>query len=1163
MKKVLSVIIFLSFVFQLWSQNNDVNIQQTPFIEVKDIRENEKPVRISQVKVGVKVIGSLAVTTVDMTFHNPNNRIMEGELQFPLAEGQSISRFALDINGKLREGVTVEKAKGQATFESVIRQKVDPALLEKTVGNNFRTRVYPLPENGTRRVVIAYEQELDKKDTSYRFHLPIEYRDKLDVFDLSLSVFGSLSSPKVENTPWSSFGFDQEGEAYIARYSSKDYEAKGQIVFSVPIKKEDNSFIERGKISGQYVFYTKIFPEISEQSKELPKTIDLYWDISGSMENRNFAHESQLLENYFSKINDLTVNLYTFNVLVNKPRNFTIKNGDWTELKSTLQNIAYDGATQFDVLDFSQSQADEILLFSDGLSNLSTSASKTGNTPITVITSSMSSDHSNLQFQASAAGGKYINLMRQTPDEAVKLLMNESFRLISADFNKKEITDFTTSGIIIKPEFGFSMAGKLLTSKATVTLKFGVGKKVLYTEKINLNVKDAENYNNIVERVWAAKKVSELDLLYNNNKKEIEDLGKQYNIVTRNTSLIVLETVEDYIQYKITPPEELLEEYNELIKEREDEKQEEREDKIDDIISLLDERLEWWDKTFDVKSKKVKENQIQNTVNSQSIPSTTEPRQTYIPTTPVRPTTGLVNGTVADSNGEAIIGATVRIKGTHIGVITDVNGGFSIDAKDGDVLEVSYLGFVPQVKNVSGTIEDIVLQEDEQRLEEVVVTGYGVQKRETVAGSVTTISAEELGIPQEKMSEALLGMIPGVQLQNAGNSGTTETIRIRGASSISTSSNPVYVVDGVIVESLDGLNQEEIESMGVVNDASAVSIYGSRAANGVVLITTKNAPKAQVTLNSETKSEENIIVDGIVLKDWEPNAPYMKDFKGIENEKLYTTYLKLRKDNKNTPSFFLDVATIFEERGLKQEAFLVLSNLAEINLQDYRLIRVLGYRFMQLGYTKYAINQFEEVLALRPEEPQSYRDLALAHEQNKNYPKAIELLYEALFKEWDDRFEEIEIILVEEMNRTIAMGKRESIKLNLKNIDKRLIQNMLVDIRIVLNWDTDNSDMDLWVTDPRGEKCFYSHPLTEIGGMISNDFTGGYGPEEFLIKKAIKGKYKIEADYFGTNEQTIIGATTIYLDIFTNYGKSNEKKQTIMLRLTKEEGVIEIGKVEC
>lgn len=257
-----------------------------------------------------------------------------------------------------------------------------------------------------------------------------------------------------------------------------------------------------------------------------------------------------------------------------------------------------------------------------------------------------------------------------------------------------------------------------------------------------------------------------------------------------------------------------------------------------------------------------------------------------------------------------------------------------------------------------------------------------------------------------------------------------------------------------------------------------------------------------------------------------------------------------QKEYSTTPSFFLDVSVFFEKRGLKQEAILILSNLTKINLQDYRLKRVLGHRFMQLDCTDYAINQYKEVLTFRPKGPQSYRDLALAYEQNKEYQKAINILYDALFKPWESRFEEIELILLEELNHIIAKAQYNKVKVNIDHIDKRLIHNMPVDIRIVLNWDTDNSDMNLWVTDPNGEKCYYRARLTHIGGLISSDFMQGYGPEEFLLKEAINGKYEIEASYHNSGQQTLVEPTTVYLNLFTNYGRPNEKKQTIMLRLT-------------
>ena len=106
-----------------------------------------------------------------------------------------------------------------------------------------------------------------------------------------------------------------------------------------------------------------------------------------------------------------------------------------------------------------------------------------------------------------------------------------------------------------------------------------------------------------------------------------------------------------------------------------------------------------------------------------------------------------------------------------------------------------------------------------------------------------------------------------------------------------------------------------------------------------------------------------------------------------------------------------------------------------------------------------------------------------------------------------------------------------------------------MDIRVVLNWDTDNSDMDLHVIDPRGETCYYSHNRTAIGGRISADVTDGYGPEEFLLKKAIPGTYKVQANFFGTRQQTAVGATTVVLELYLRYGTGRMENKSITLRL--------------
>ena len=216
---------------------------------------------------------------------------------------------------------------------------------------------------------------------------------------------------------------------------------------------------------------------------------------------------------------------------------------------------------------------------------------------------------------------------------------------------------------------------------------------------------------------------------------------------------------------------------------------------------------------------------------------------------------------------------------------------------------------------------------------------------------------------------------------------------------------------------------------------------------------------------------------------------------------------------------------------------------------------------------------FEQVLDLRPDEPQSYRDLALtlarrAEEAAKrapdairqDYARAIDLFVRVILTRWDNRFPEIEVIALEEVNRIIPKAKAAGV--SEIPLDPRLIKLLDVDIRIVMTWHADNTDIDLWVTEPSGEKAFYSHNRTTIGGLVSRDFTGGYGPEEYLIRRAAHGMYKVEANYYGSRATRLLGAVTVQADVFTNYGRENEQRKSLTLRLKEARETVAIGGIE-
>ena len=205
-------------------------------------------------------------------------------------------------------------------------------------------------------------------------------------------------------------------------------------------------------------------------------------------------------------------------------------------------------------------------------------------------------------------------------------------------------------------------------------------------------------------------------------------------------------------------------------------------------------------------------------------------------------------GVVKDSSGETIIGASVLVKGTVNGTVTDMDGNFSLQGvKPGSVIQVSFVGYQTQDVKWEGTPLTIVLKENAQNLDEVVVIGYGAVRKADMAGAVSVMDGKSFKAqPITRVSDALQGRVAGVNVVSDGLPGGSVKIRIRGTNSINKSNEPLYVVDGMVRESgMEGINPEDIQSMQILKDASSTAIYGSRGANGVVIITTKSGVKGE------------------------------------------------------------------------------------------------------------------------------------------------------------------------------------------------------------------------------------------------------------------------------------------------------------------------------
>ena len=970
--------------------------QKTIFPEVK-VRgqHNANPMQLQELSMDILVMGQTAVTTMEMTFYNPNDRVMEGEFEFPLFNGQEVSRFALDIDGKLREGVVVDKALGRQAFEDITRRNVDPGLLEKTEGNNFRARVYPMPAQGVRRILIAFEQELSQKDGRDFYFLPIASGVKIKHFKLRTEVVSRRVKADIENTLQLNFG--QSRNSYISEVKKDNYTLDKNIGLTFP-KIDKPQLLTASKGTDSYLYGNIALEKQSLREKEKPKRIGILWDCSSSSQKRDFAKEFALLDAYFKEIKEVKVALTTFHIRSSSAIPFKVENGNWQELRQYLEKLVYDGATDPQAMLFPQ-ESDEYFLFSDGIFNFRdknfdfTQLIGQLHAPVNVVSSQLVANMDKLQYLSGATGGSFINLNTQEVSEAVKALQYQAFQVLDYKVKKGNVVNlYPQKGTLVGENFTFS--GYLNSEDATLVVSLGYPNKVIVEKEFTFskNTAASDEEFDLLRRVWAEKKIAQLRR-EGAESKAIDVVGRRYGIVTEGNSLIVLETAEDYVRYQITPPKELEQEYNKLSAEINTEKMEEQKQALERVISQSKEQTSWWQTSYPIKAqKKTKKNKKYGT--------------------PPPPPAMMV----------------------HAEEIAEYN-------------------------NAAEVLKDV--SHDDAKMADMGTAGYDIIADNSALQMKMELAAEPV--------DRTLGYEP---------------------------------VD---------------RTLGY------------------------EPPQARIVLNA-----------------YDPDTPYLKVMEYADPAKAIETYHKLKKEYGQTPSFYVDVADYFFKKGDLTQAVLVVSNLAELNLEDAQLLRVLGYKLSSYKAYKEAIEVFRKVVAIREEEPQSYRDLGLALAENKQYQEAVETLYKVVKNAWDERFGDVQLVTMNDINSLVARHK--GIKTNF--MDKRLLKSEPVDIRVVLSWDTDNCDMDLWVTDPTDEKCFFDNKLTYLGGKISKDVTQGYGPEEFMIKKAPKGTYKIETDYFGTLSQKQLMPVTLRITFYTHFGTDKEQKQETTVRLTNEEDLIEVGSFE-
>jgi hypothetical protein len=310
----------------------------------------------------------------------------------------------------------------------------------------------------------------------------------------------------------------------------------------------------------------------------------------------------------------------------------------------------------------------------------------------------------------------------------------------------------------------------------------------------------------------------------------------------------------------------------------------------------------------------------------------------------------------------------------------------------------------------------------------------------------------------------------------------------------------------------------------------------------------------------------------IELEPWNVKRPYILALNAAPPDQVTRVLSEQEKRYGALPAFYLDVAEWFRQHGRKAEAIELTLTALELPSRNDETLSVVADRMLRYEQVDRAIWLDEQLVKLEPDRPQPRRALALALAKRsagssdasaaKDLERAVTLLKEVIMTPWEDAYDGIELIACMEANQLMPRLRKLGVKKAI--LDPALVAKMDVDVRVVIEWNTAATDIDLWIDEPDGERAMYSNPKTAIGGRLSNDMTAGFGPEEYLLRRAPRGDFKVKVNVYNVDTLNPNGATTVTARVIHDFGRPSQREELLDLELSPDvdsSGGLLLGKV--
>jgi hypothetical protein len=531
---------------------------------------------VEEASVQIRLGGGSARTEIELVFRNDTDRIVEGEFVLPLPPGATVSSYALEVNGALREAVAVEKERARHAYESIKRQMVDPGIVEREAGNVYRTRVFPIPAKGTKRLRIGYVEMLPVDAGNFLYRLPLKFHGTLAKFRCEIDGAGGVLPTLTGAVPVS---FRLDGWRAVGETTEVPLDGRLEMRLALPTKPE--LLVEGGE--DPVFLLTDVFPELPETKRPPSRTMVLFWDASESAAGVDQSAMLRALDAWFGAQGDVSVRLKFLRDRIEDGGKFDVRGGDWSALRKAVESADHGGGTSFDGLE--AVGADVAMYCGDGVATLGRKMGEIA-CPLLVLHHG-TAVAGGLRDAAARTGGAMVAADTLSTDEILKRLTTLPFRVTEVTGDgvcDVQINGGGAPGKIVR------VSGRLQKGPGSIWISYGLGTETKAQREVKFF--GGELKEGFVRRLWAQRKLAALEAAPVPDVAAIVAHCREHTLVSDETSLIVLERFEDHLRYEIPPPEpELRAKYEEEMARR-------RAERGSDFLSRWRDRLAWYATSF-------------------------------------------------------------------------------------------------------------------------------------------------------------------------------------------------------------------------------------------------------------------------------------------------------------------------------------------------------------------------------------------------------------------------------------------------------------------------------------------------------------------------------------------------------------------------------------